>query len=88
ANASDGNWYLGYIIKKDYWGGGFGSELATWIVDYCDHTLNLNTVYALIEENNAASRRILKNLEFQLAEKKEENGIGLEVYGLSLRDKS
>ena len=74
--------FLGYIIKKEYWGCGFGSELAAWIVNYCENTLKLPEVYALIEEDNEASRRILVKLGFELDEKQDDNGIILEVYKL------
>ena len=87
ANEGDDKLFLGYIIKKEYWGKGFGSELAAWIVNYCDDILKLPKVYALIEEHNEASRKILTRLGFALYEKQDDKGIGLEVYKLRLKNK-
>ncbi len=76
--------FLGYIIKKEYWGIGLATELSSWVVQYVKDNLKKEKLYALIESDNIASRKILEKLGFIVDDIKMENNISVETLVLSL----
>ena len=52
---------LGYALLPNYWGMGIGSEVAKLLVGKAKEEGNLNSIMALIDPNNIASRKILIN---------------------------
>lgn len=69
--------FIGYIIKKAYWQQGYGKELAKWIIEFANANLDYPALYALIEDGNIASQRILKGLGFREDSFKMEEGYKL-----------
>jgi RimJ/RimL family protein N-acetyltransferase len=53
-------WEIGYYLREAEWGKGFGSELARKLVEYGFEVLGLEAVFATVDYENAASRRILE----------------------------
>ena len=56
---------IGYLLHRDFWGKGYGSEVARMCVKYGFETLGLEEVYCLIKEDNTASIKVAKRLEMQ-----------------------
>lgn len=50
---------LGYAFLKDHWGKGFASELTKAGLDYYFKNSNADHIYAIAEEANIASHRVL-----------------------------
>src|SRR5690606_19994032 len=50
---------IGYSIIEDFWGKGFGEELANGLVNFCCKNLKLDKVTAYIDANNLGSIRTL-----------------------------
>jgi len=57
------NFYdLGYRLMKKFWGQGFATESVYASLNYAFDTLNIDTVYAMADCNNAGSNRILEKV--------------------------
>jgi RimJ/RimL family protein N-acetyltransferase len=54
------DWEIGYYLKTAEWGKGFASEIAVGLVEYGFETLGLKEVYATVDVENLASRRVLE----------------------------
>jgi ribosomal-protein-alanine N-acetyltransferase len=55
------NYYdLGYRLMKKHWGKGFASEVAAACLEYGFKTMKLEKIYAIANENNIASRKVLE----------------------------
>lgn len=54
------NWEIGYYLRAEEWGKGFGSELARRLVGYGFEDLGLEAVYATVDYENGPSRKILE----------------------------
>lgn len=54
------DWEIGYYLNENAWGRGYGTELAKRLVRYGFEHLGLSAVYATVDYENAASRRILE----------------------------
>jgi ribosomal-protein-alanine N-acetyltransferase len=64
---------LGYAFLKEYWGKGFASELTKAGLGYYFKNTNAEHIYAIAEEANIASHKVLlKNSFVQDGTKKEE----------------
>lgn len=74
--------YLGYQIKRHLWGQGYGTELASKVLEFAFADADLDEVYALIEAPNIASRKILLRMGFTLFKSKVEGESTLETYVL------
>lgn len=55
---------MGYRFHDEYWGKGYGKELAKGMVDYCFETLKLDLITADADIRNIGSNAILKRLMF------------------------
>ena len=51
---------IGYYLREPEWDKGFGTELAKRLVEYGFETMGLPAVYATVDYENLASRRILE----------------------------
>lgn len=56
---------LGYIIKRDFWGQGYGKEASIACLDYCFDILNKEEVLVEIRPENEGSLALAKSLGFQ-----------------------
>ncbi|WP_416862835.1 glutamine-hydrolyzing GMP synthase [Helicobacter ganmani] len=56
---------IGYLLHRDFWGKGYGSEVARMCVKYGFETLGLEEVYCLVKEDNTASIKVAKRLGMQ-----------------------
>jgi ribosomal-protein-alanine N-acetyltransferase len=57
-----GEFELGWWIWKDYWGQGLATEAARVFVDHAREVMNLDSLVAVIEPDNAASIRVADKL--------------------------
>ncbi|HEY5771706.1 MAG TPA: GNAT family N-acetyltransferase [Chitinophagaceae bacterium] len=55
---------LGYAFLKEYWGKGFASELTKAGLDYYFKKTNADHIYAIAEEGNIASHKVLLKNSF------------------------
>lgn len=53
---------IGYLLHRDFWGQGYGSEVARMCVKYGFETLGLEEVYCLIKEDNLSSIKVAQKL--------------------------
>lgn len=53
---------LGYFIKPDYWGQGFGTEMGRSLIDYLFSNTNIHRMMARCNANNKASENIMIKL--------------------------
>lgn len=53
---------IGYILAKEFWGNGLGTEVAKAVQEYAFKILGLERVYCLIKEDNFASMRVARKL--------------------------
>lgn len=56
---------IGYLLHRDFWGKGYGSEAARICAKYGFETLGLEEVYCLIKEDNLSSLKVAKKLSMQ-----------------------
>jgi ribosomal-protein-alanine N-acetyltransferase len=53
-------WEIGYYLKPDEWGKGFATEIANRLVRYGFGELNFRKIFATVDTENEASRRVYK----------------------------
>ena len=73
---------LGYIILPEYWGKGIASVIAEYLIDYARLLKKLKGMFAIIDPNNLASRKILIKNGFQTREFRDFDGLPGEVLEL------
>ncbi|WP_156308981.1 GNAT family N-acetyltransferase [Sphingobacterium endophyticum] len=73
---------LGYIILPEYWGKGIASAIAACLIDYGRLLKKLKGMFAIIDPNNLASRKILIKNGFQTREFRDFDGLPGEVLEL------
>lgn len=73
---------LGYIILPEYWGKGIASIIAETLIDYARLLKKLKGMFAILDPNNLASRRILIKNGFQTREFRDFDGLPGEVLEL------
>ena len=56
---------IGYLLHRDFWNKGYGSEAARMCVKYGFETLGLEEVYCLIKEDNLSSIKVAQKLSMQ-----------------------
>ena len=66
---------IGYRLREQFWGVGFGSEIAKGLIDYGFNILNINLITADVYVENTKSVKILdkffrRDIEFYNAEDK------------------
>lgn len=50
---------IGYRLFDEFWGRGYGHEIAEALVDFCHTEMNLENIKAYVDSTNRASVRIL-----------------------------
>lgn len=58
---------IGYLLKKRYWHQGYATECAAALKKFAFEKLHLRSVYSIIRENNAASRRVAERIGMRKA---------------------
>lgn len=53
---------IGYFIKPEYWGQGFGTEMGTALIHYLFQNTRIHKIIASCNENNKNSERIMYKL--------------------------
>jgi RimJ/RimL family protein N-acetyltransferase len=76
---------IGYSLLPAGWGKGYGSEIATFLVEHAKCITYLNTLTAIIDPDNMASKRILQKLHFKLDRACEMNSLPAEIYKLYIK---
>jgi ribosomal-protein-alanine N-acetyltransferase len=57
---------VAYLLAKEYWGQGLGTEIAQAIVQYAFEQLHLSRLVCMIDPNNQASMKVAKNIGMSL----------------------
>lgn len=60
---------LGYIIHRDYWKKGLGTELLLGFIAYCEQSLPFTTIRARMYNTNKASEALCLSLGFECISK-------------------
>ena len=51
---------IGWFLKQEAWGNGFGTEIAKALIDYCFDELKVHRVWAICNPANPASWRVME----------------------------
>lgn len=70
---------LGYIIVPEHWRKGLGTKLSKLLVEKAIEDGLVHTLYAIIDPNNEASRKILKKCGFVFKGYQNLDGVQVEV---------
>ncbi len=65
-NENSGIFEIGYIIKPDYWGKGYGTEMGKALIEYLFQNYNIHKIVASCNANNHSSEDIMKKIGMQL----------------------
>ena len=76
---------LGYLILPEFWGKGIAGKVATKLIELAREEKQLYKLYAIIDPENIASRKILEKNEFLSKEFKDFDGLPGELLDLDLR---
>lgn len=66
---------IGYRLQEEYWGKGYGSEAAKAWLDYGFSAMKIEKMYASVNKENKASKRILEKIGMQITSEFLWNGI-------------
>jgi ribosomal-protein-alanine N-acetyltransferase len=58
-NATGGIAEIGYFLVKPAWGKGYGTEIASALINYCFSNLAVHKVVASCDKRNAASEKVM-----------------------------
>lgn len=72
---------LGYMLLPEFWGKGYGSEMAKLLLEIAGLDSDLIRIYANIDPNNMASKKILLHLGFASELQNEIDGLPNETFG-------
>jgi ribosomal-protein-alanine N-acetyltransferase len=73
---------LGYYLARPYWRRGLATEACNAFIDAAFSRLNLNGLFADVQEGHQVSERILQKLGFALVNREELPGRTIHVYHL------
>lgn len=59
------DWEIGYILRKDFWGKGFATEIASRLIKFGFEELKLPKVFATIDEDNTNSIKVAEKTGMQ-----------------------
>lgn len=81
----DGQWdvEVGYSLGPEYWGRGWGTEIASTCIERGQNDLGLVTMIAITETGNMGSRRLLEKVGFAFERELEMNGALQTIYRFS-----
>jgi RimJ/RimL family protein N-acetyltransferase len=66
---------IGYRLQEEHWGKGYGSEAAKAWMDYGFKEMKIEKMYASVNKENEASKRILEKIGLQITSEFLWNGI-------------
>jgi ribosomal-protein-alanine N-acetyltransferase len=66
---------LGYSFKRESWGRGYATEVATALLDWIDGAAPVNRVIGFAVVENAASRRVLEKAGMSFRELRDVDGV-------------
>ena len=66
----DGSVEIGYNLLEDFWGKGYGFEIAKTLMNFLISKTEKRNIYALIEPENIGSVKIVEKLGFQKTKEK------------------
>lgn len=72
---------LGYLLQPEYWGQGFGNEIAKVLLEVAKSDPELTRVFAITDPKNIASRKILLKNGFISEELGVMDGLPSEIFG-------
>ena len=72
---------LGYMLKPDFWGQGFGNEITELLLETALSDPSLKRVHAISDPQNMASRKILLNKGFSSEKVYAVEGLPSEQFG-------
>jgi ribosomal-protein-alanine N-acetyltransferase len=73
---------VAYLLARDHWGRGLGTEAARAIVDYAFRRLHLTRLICLFEPENAASRAVADHAGFTYEKDVDLDGVVVPVYSI------
>lgn len=76
---------LGYLLEPEFWGRGYGSEIASQLMKKAESDPELTRVFAITDPGNMGSRKILLRLGFVSEQKCDMDGLPSEVFGKKLK---
>ena len=76
---------LGFMLLPEFWGRGYGREIAEQLMGIAESHPGLNRVYANIDPDNMASRKILLRMGFVSEELGVIDGLPSEIFGRKLK---
>lgn len=74
---------VAYLLAKEYWGQGLGTEVAQAILQYGFEQLNLSRLICMADPENQASRRVAENMGMTLEREEEIEGYPTALYSRS-----
>ena len=74
---------VAYLLSKDYWGQGLGTEAARGIAAYAFEELGLTRLICLIDPGNIASQRVAQNIGMTLEQDTLLDGERTFIYAMS-----
>jgi len=64
---------IGYLIHRDHWGKGYGTEIVALMTIFAFQTLHLHKLYAYVVDANIGSARILEKSGYELEGRLKDN---------------
>lgn len=71
--------HLGYLLGKQYWGRGYGTELIEGVVNRCREIPGITKIFGGVEKANPASGRVLEKCNFTISEELSEDTLMYEL---------
>lgn len=78
------DWEIGYYLKACEWGKGFATEIAERLVRYGLENLRLREVFATVDVENLASRRVLEKVGLSIYREEYDEQGKFYVYRIAL----
>lgn len=78
---------VAYLLAKEYWGQGLGTEAARGIADYAVEQLHLSRLICMITPGNEASVNVARNIGMTLEREMEDEQGPFLLYSMSARPK-
>jgi len=75
-------WELGYILKEQEWRKGFATEIAKALITFSFENLNLNEVYATVDDDHFMSINVLKKAGMKFIRFEFDDQGRFSVYGI------
>lgn len=76
---------IGYLLKRTFWHRGYAAEAARGCMAYGFDTLELEALYSIIRDNNAASRRVAGRNGMRVVGEQVKHYLGMDMHHLVYR---